>query len=90
MISNKEKCLRVLSSVENALKQNVRETWTLFERREIKKRGETEADFYQIWYKLCKIDTMKKWVNTHGYLTRSQRIILKEYIGEMQWKKMNN
>jgi hypothetical protein len=47
-----------------------------------------EADFYQIWYRLCKIDTMEKWTNNHGYLTRSQVNILKEYVGEYQWKKL--
>jgi len=85
-MNKKEKCLSIVNNAESILKEKIRETWTQFERKEIKKRGEAEADFYQIWYQLCKLETMKKWVNVHGYLTRSQRIILKEYIGERKWK----
>jgi hypothetical protein len=89
-MSNKEKWQKVLDDVELILKRSVRDKWTRFEAKEIEKRGETEADFYQVWYKLCKLETMRKWVSVHGYLTNSQVRILKEYIGVRQWKEIKD
>jgi len=78
-MSKKDKCLKEINEVETELKRRVRELWTAVERKKIKERGEEDADFYQIWYKLCKLETITSWVNNYGYLTRSQKHILKEY-----------
>lgn len=75
----KKKLLLEVNEIENSLKSKVRERWTKSEREEIKNRGEIEADFYQIWYEICKLESMRKWVKVHGYFTNSQKEILKEY-----------
>ena len=87
-MDRKERYFKTIKNVKELLKQKIRESWTTGERKEVQRRGEMEADFYQIWYRLCKLETMEKWINVHGYLTRSQINILKEYVGEDQWKKL--
>jgi hypothetical protein len=76
---DKREALRWIDNVEDRLKAKVRTAWSPSERREIELRGELEADFYQIWFKLCKLESIRRWVNNYGKLTRSQRNILKEY-----------
>ena len=71
--------LKWINRVEEKLKQRVRESWSPSEQKDIVLRGEKEADFYQIWFKICKLESMRRWVNNTGKLTRSQREILKEY-----------
>jgi len=87
-MDKKQKCLETVERVKKALKQKVRESWSPSEKKAIQERGELEADFYQVWYKLCKLETMERWIEKHGFLTGSQTRILREYIGENQWKKL--
>lgn len=68
-----------IDRVEKRLRDRIRQSWSNAEREEIRERGELEADFYRIWYKLCKLDSMRRWVKNYGKLTRSYRRILKEY-----------
>ena len=68
-----------IERVEAKLKARVRESWTPSERREVQERGEMEADFFQIWFKLCKLDSMRRWVSKYRKLTRNDKRILKEY-----------
>jgi len=68
-----------IERVEAKLKSRVRESWTPSERRAVQARGEVDADFFRIWFKLCKLESMRRWVNNYGNLTRNDRRILKEY-----------
>ena len=68
-----------IEAVEAKLKARVRESWSPSEHREIQARGEMEADFYHIWFKLCKLDSMRRWVSKYRKLTRNDKRILREY-----------
>ena len=61
------------------LKEREREKWSNIETQKINERGEQDADFYRIWYKLCWLDRLLKWVEKYEYFTNSQKRILKEY-----------
>ena len=65
--------------VKKWLKKLEREKWSNTEKKEILIRGEKNADFYRIWYKLCWLDHLLEWIEKHGYITRSQKRILEEY-----------
>lgn len=71
--------MQQIERVEKKLKDRVREGWSPWERKEVQSRGELEADFYQIWFKLCKLESMRRWVRKYGKLTRSYKIILRGY-----------
>ena len=75
----KDKILQWIDSVERGLKIKTRQSWVFVERLEIQKRGEEDADFYKIWFKLCKLERIRYLVKKMGMLTRSQRKFLKEY-----------
>jgi len=76
---DKDKILQWIDTVEEGLKTKTRQSWSFLEESEIKKRGEEGADFYKIWFKLCKLERIRYLVKKMGMLTRSQRKFLKEY-----------
>ncbi|RLG68588.1 hypothetical protein DRN93_02445 [archaeon] len=80
-----ENLLRRIHALRHAFKARERVRWSASERREIERRGESEADFFRIVWELSRLESMERYLRRNRFFPASYRFQLRNWERELKY-----